>query len=321
MRFARRSLLAAFALIALPFSTAQAQEKLPVVASFSILGDLVSEVGGERVAVKTLVGANGDAHVYQPKPGDARALAEAKLIFVNGLDFESWMPRLLRSSGTKAPVVSASDGIDVLSAEKDHDHGHEHDHKHDHAHDHKHDHDHHHHGPNDPHAWHDIDAVKIYVRNIAEALAKEDAAGAEIYAANAARYIAQLQALQAETAAAFAAIPQADRRIITSHDAFGYLARAYGLEIFSPVGISTEDEPTPADLARLIKQVREEQVRAVFVENIADRRIIDQIARETGAKVGGRLYSDALSAADGPAPTTLALMRHNATTIVEALKR
>lgn len=317
MTIARRSLLLGLALFAIS-SGAQAQEKLPVVASFSILGDVVNEIGGERVAVRTLVGPNGDAHVYQPTPADARALAQAKLVVVNGLDFESWMPRLLRSSGTKAPVIAASDGIAVLAAEEEHDHA-AHDHKHDHKHNHGHN--HHHHGPNDPHAWHDVEAVKIYARNIAAGLSAADPAGAAFYAENAARYTAELDALQAEIKAAFAEVPKQDRRIITSHDAFGYLARAHDLEILSPVGISTEDEPTPADLARLIAQVREERVRAVFVENIADRRIIEQIARETGATVGGKLYSDALSAADGSASTYVTLMRYNTATIVGALKR
>jgi zinc/manganese transport system substrate-binding protein len=316
MTIARRSLLLGLALFAAA-SGVRAQEKLPVVASFSILGDLVSQVGGDRVAVRTLVGPNGDAHVYQPTPSDARALAEAKLVIVNGLEFEGWMPRLLRSSQTKATMITASEGIQALpSEEAAADEG---DHKHDHAH--KHDHDHHDHGAVDPHAWHSIENVKTYVRNIAAGLSRADAAGASLYAANAERYLAALEALAAETAAAFAAVPKENRRIITSHDAFGYLAATYDLEILSPVGVSTDDEPTPGDLARLIRQVNAENVRAVFVENIADRRIIDQIARETGAKVGGRLYSDALSAADGPASDYIALMRHNVTTIVDALKR
>lgn len=316
MTIARRSLLLGLALFAFG-SAAQAQEKLPVVASFSILGDLVAQVGGERIAVRTLVGPDGDAHVYQPTPADARALAEAKVIVVNGLDFEGWMPRLLKSSGTRASVVTASADIKPIKTE------------HDHAHEEKesggakaaHKHDHHEHGEFDPHAWHDIENVKSYVRVIANALIAADAGGASVYNANAARYLSELDALQTEIATAFDAIPKQDRRIITSHDAFGYLARAYDLEVLSPVGISTEDEPTPADLARLIRQVKDERVRAVFVENIADRRIIDQIARETGATVGGRLYSDALSAADGSAPTYQALMRYNVSTLVAALKR
>jgi zinc/manganese transport system substrate-binding protein len=322
MSLARRFMLLVLALLVA--APAGAAEKLPVVASFSILGDLLAEVGGERVAVTTLVGPNGDAHVYQPSPADARALAAAKLVVVNGLGFEGWMPRLLRASGTTAPVIEAARGIAVLEARGRADHNHDHAHKHDHDHDHKHDHQHahdHDHGPEDPHAWHDIDAVKVYVRNIAEALAAADPAGAAVYAENAARYTEALEALRAELAVAIATVPESERRIITSHDAFGYLARAFAIEILSPVGLSTEAEPTAADLARLIRQMKAQAVRAAFIENIADRRLIDQIVRETGASVGGRLYSDALSGAEGAAPDYLSLMRHNVTTIVAALKR
>jgi zinc/manganese transport system substrate-binding protein len=309
MMFSRRVVTLALAVaIALPMASARAQEKLPVVASFSILGDFVSQVGGDRVAVTVLVGPNGDAHVYQPKPGDARALSDARLIVVNGHDFESWMPRLLRSSGAKALVVEATRGIEMLEADE----AHAHDHGGGHAHD---------HGATDPHAWADIENAKLYVRTIAEALTQVDPAGGAVYAENAARYVAQLDAVAAEAEAAFAAVPPGERRIITSHDAFAYFAKAYDLTILSPSGVNTDAEPTPAAIARLIRQVKDKKVRAVFVENIADRRIVDQIAGETGAKVGGTLYSDALSAADGPAATYIAMVRHNVATIADALKR
>lgn len=297
--------LALGAALALAAATpATAQEKLPVVATFSILGDLVANVGGDRVALTTLVGPDGDAHVYAPTPADARRLAAARLVVVNGLDFEGWMKRLVRASGTKAPTVEATRGITPLEAEEEKGHGHGHGHDH---------------GEHDPHAWQSIANVKVYVTNIRDALAAADPAGKATYEANATAYLARLDALEAEVKAAIARVPEKDRKVITSHDAFGYFEAAYGIEFLAPQGVNTEAEATPKQVARLIQQIRKEGVKAIFVENVTDPRLVKRIGDETGVKIGGALYSDALSGASGPAPTYIDMVRHNVTTLVAAM--
>lgn len=310
----RRALLgglAAGALLAAMPLAAYAQEKLPVVASFSILGDFVREVGGDRVNVTTLVGANGDAHVYSPTPADAKTMAAAKLIVINGLKFEGWMTRLIKSSGAKAAIATATTGITPLEAADDHDHGHAHGKKgHSHGHD---------HGSVDPHAWQNVANAKIYVGNIRDALAKADPAGKDAYETNAARYLAQLDALDGEIKSAIARIPTDRRKAITSHDAFGYFVKAYGIQFIAPQGVSTEAEASARDVARIIRQVKAEKVPAVFLENVTNPRLAEQIARESGAKVGGRIYSDALSDASGPAGTYIRMMKHSISEIEKAL--
>jgi zinc/manganese transport system substrate-binding protein len=325
----RRLLLASAATLALALP-AVAQEKLNVVATFSILGDIVAEVGGERVTVTTLVGPDGDAHVFQPAPADAQAVAGADVIVANGLGFEGWMERLVEASGTAAALVTASEGITPIAyGEKDHDHadhaGHDHDHDHDHAHDHDHDHaaeaGHagHDHGAFDPHAWQSVTNVALYVVNIERGLAAADPEGAETFRANAQAYLAQLDALDAEIRAAVAALSPDRRTVVTSHDAFGYFAADYGLTFLAPQGVSTEAEASAQDVAALITQIRDAGIAAVFVENIADRRLLDQIASETGAAIGGTLYSDALWGPEGPAATYLDMMRHNLGQLTAAL--
>jgi len=278
---------------------AVAQQPLRVVASFSILGDMVKNVGGEHVTVATIVGPDGDAHVYEPKPSDAKNLAEAQILFVNGLEFEGWLARLVAASGFKGTHVVATQGITpIVFDEEDDDHDHDHD---DDDHDHDHDHDHHH-GSQDPHAWQDL------------SLAQQD------YRARAQSYNAQLAALDADIKARAANIPPAQRKVVTSHDAFGYFAQAYDIQFLAAAGISSQSEPSAQALARLIDRIRAENIRAVFVENITSPRLIEQIARETGAKVGGVLYSDALSA-QPPAHTYLGMMRWNAEQILSTLGR
>jgi zinc/manganese transport system substrate-binding protein len=275
-----------------------AQEKLPVVASFSILGDFVREIGGERVAVALLVGPDGDAHVYSPTPADAKTVAGAKLVVVNGLKFEGWLTRLVKSSGTKATIATAATGITPLKMADDHGHGH---------------------GGEDPHAWQSVANAKLYVGNVRDALIAADPAGKATYEANAAAYLTKLDVLESEIKAAVARIPADRRKAITSHDAFGYFAKAYGIEFIAPQGVSTEAEASAKDVGRIIRQIKTQKVPAVFLENITNPRLAEQIARESGAKIGGRLYSDALSAADGPAGTYIAMMKHNISQIEKAL--
>jgi zinc/manganese transport system substrate-binding protein len=272
---------------------AQNADKLKVVATFSILGDMVRNVGGERVAVATLVGPNGDAHVYSPTPADGRRLTEAKIVFTNGLKFEGWIDRLVKSSGTRAEKIEAAKGVKPL---KSNDEGHGHDHGN---------------GGFDPHAWQSIGNAKIYVANIRDALIAADEAGKATYEANAASYLERLDEVEAEVKGLVARIPPERRRIITSHDAFRYFEEAYGIDFVSPQGVSTESEASAKDVARIIQQIRRETITAVFVENVSDARLMERIAKETGAKVGEKVYSDALSEPNGPAGTYIDMMRHN----------
>ena len=270
------------------YAPAVAQEKLKVVATFSILADFVKNVGGERVAVSALVGPNGDAHVYQPTPGDAKTLGDAKVVVTNGLGFEGWINRLVKASGTKAPMIVATKGIKPRRAEDDHGHG-----------------------DADPHAWQSVANAKRYVENIRDALVAADPAAKDVYEANAAAYAAKLDALDAEVKAAIEKIPTDRRRIITTHDAFGYFAAAYGVTFVAPQGVSTEAEVSAKDVARIITQIRKLKIPAVFLENVTDKRLLERIGAESGARIGGTLYSDALTDEKGPAPTYIDLMRHN----------
>ena len=274
------------------------KDRIKVVASFSILGDLVKNVGGDRIELATLVGPNGDAHVFSPTPADAKTLGAAKVVFVNGLGLEGWMTRLVKASGTKAPTIVASLGIRPRQME-DEDHPGK--------------------AVTDPHAWQSIANAKIYVANIREALSKVDPAGKSAYASNANAYLAKLDALEKEVRAAIAKIPADHRKIITTHDAFGYFGAAYGMAFIAPEGISTDAEPSAKDVAKIIAQIRKQKIPAVFMENIADPRMMQQIAKESGAKIGGTLYSDALSKPDGPAGSYLDMMRNNVRELSKAL--
>jgi zinc/manganese transport system substrate-binding protein len=295
----RRNVLLLAGLAAVLSATpALAQGKIKAVASFSVLGDLVKNVGGDRIELATLVGPNGDAHVFSPTPGDARTLGAAKVVFVNGLGLEGWMTRLVKASGTKAPMVVASLGVKPLKMEDEGHPGKE---------------------VTDPHAWQSIANAKIYVANIRAALSKVDPAGASAYASNANAYLAKLDALEKEVRAAIAKIPADHRKIITTHDAFGYFRAAYGMEFISPEGVSTDAEPSAKDVAKIIGQIRKQKIPAVFMENIADPRMMQQIAKESGAKIGGTLYSDALSKPDGPAGSYIDMMRNNVREFSKAL--
>lgn len=300
------TLLAASLAPGLAMAQAAPAKPLEVVASFSILADLVKQVAKDRAQVVSLVGPNGDAHVYQATPTDAKKVKDANLVVVNGLGFETFMPRLIKSSGSKAPVVTASTGVKPLKEAGGHGHGHSHGHSHG--------------GGNDPHAWQSVEAVKLYVGNIRDGLIKADPAGEAAYRANAAAYLAELTALKTELETTFAALPKERRVAVTSHDALSYFAKEFGFTLEAVQGLSTEAEPSAKDVARIIRLVREKKARAVFVENMSSPRIAEQIAKESGAKLGGSLFSDALSDEKGAAPTYIAMMRHNAKTLVEALK-
>ena len=284
--------------------------KTKVVASFTILTDFAKVVAGERAEVKSLVGPDSDAHVYRPTPADARTVKDAQLVIVNGLGFEGFMTRLVKSSGTKAAIVTATTGVTAMKAEAEED-GHGHGAKERHGQD---------HGKLDPHAWQSIEAAKIYIANIRDGLIKVDPAGKDAYAANAAAYTAELDKLKAEITSALATIPQEKRIAITSHDALAYFGREFAFTLEAVQGVSTEGEPSAKDVARIIRLAKEHKARAVFVENMTNPRIAEQIAREAGAKLGGKLFSDALSDEKGEAPTYMAMMRHNAKMLIEALR-
>ena len=295
-----------------------AEQPIPVVATFSILGDMVERIGGEHIALTTLVGPEGDTHVYQPTPKAARSVAEADLLFMNGLEFEGWLERLAEAASFDGAMVVATTGVVPIAFEEheDDDHG-EHDDHDDHK-DHD-DHAGHDHGTFDPHAWQSLDNAVIYANNIAAGLAQADPANASEYYTNRAVFVAEIVALKSDIDAMMAALPADKRTVVTPHDAFGYFAEAYDLTFEAPQGMSTESEVSAADVAALITQIRRERISAVFIESITDNRMMEQIANETGATIGGTLYSDALSGETGPASTYLDMMRHNATTLSDAL--
>jgi len=269
------------------------QGPIQVVATFSVLGDLVKNVGGDRVNVIALVGPNGDIHVYSPTPADARAIATARAVVVNGLGLEAWLDRLIAVSGA-APVIVASAGINPRHTARDAARGRGSDQT-----------------TIDPHAWQSVANAEIYVANIRDGLSRADPAGKDSYDANARSYLAKLDALETEVRQAIGKIPADRRKIITTHAAFGYFGDKYGIEFIAPEGITTDVAPSVQDVAAIIAQVKRQKIPAVFIENITDPRLMRQIASETGATIGGTLYSDALSGPDGPASTYIDMMRHN----------
>lgn len=274
-------------------AVAQAQpQKLRVVASFSILGDMVKQVGGDAIELTTLVGPNGDVHAYTPTPADAKKLAGAQLLFINDLGFEPWLSKFVASSSFRGVTAPATKDVMPIIIT----------------------------GVTDPHAWQDLANAKFYIDNIRDELIRADKANAALYQANAARYLQQTQELDSWIRTQIAALPQGQRRVITSHNAFGYFAKAYGVTFISAQPYSTQGEPSAGDIARLIDQVRLQKVKTLFMENITDPRLLWQLERDTGAKIGGTLYSDALSEEGGNAPTYLALMKHNAQQLIAAMK-
>jgi zinc/manganese transport system substrate-binding protein len=272
------------------------QDRLRAVVTFSILGDFARNVGSERVAIATLVGPNGDVHVYAPSPGDVMKIAAANIVLVNGLGLEGWIDRLIVASATRASIVVASQGITPRIGARSSDRN-----------------------VSDPHAWQSVANAKIYTENIGDGFIAADRSGEKEYQINAAAYLAKLDALDDEIKAAIAAIPAARRKVITSHYAFGYFADEYGIEFIAPEGVSTDAEPSARDVAKLIEQIRREKITALFLENVSDPRLLQRIAAETGVQIGGKLYSDALSAPDGPAASYIEMMRSNVRELTRAL--
>ncbi len=312
----RRLLLSALLPLALAAPShrgqAQAGGGPTVVASFSILGDMVREVGGERVTLRVIAGPDADAHDFQARPSDAVAMRGAGLLVRNGLGFDPWFDRLARAAAAGVPMVTATEGITPRSMEGGH---------------------HHHHGTErrtqhavpprrvaDPHAWQDLAHGQHYVRAIAAGLAAVDPAGAEAYRRNAEATIRRLASLDAWVRTEVATVPPARRKVVTAHDAFGYFGAAYGIEFLAPQGLSTSAEPSAAEVARLIRQIRAEGITAVFVETMTSPATIERLAREAGVRIRGRLYADALSPPDGPAPTYEAMIRHNVGLMVPAMR-
>ncbi|MBI6852784.1 metal ABC transporter substrate-binding protein [Pseudomonas lijiangensis] len=293
----RLMMLSSMAAIALSAFASLAQAKpLEAVASFTVIADMVSNVGGERVHVTSLIGPNGDPHVYEPTPRDAQALKSADLTFVSGLHLEGWMDRLIKASGYKGQPVVLSEGIKTRYMQED--------------------------GKliTDPHAWNSAANGVIYVRNIMAALKKADPEGASVYEANGQRYIVQLQQLDLYARDQIQSVPESKRKILTSHDAFGYFGDAYGVTFLSPLGFSTESEASAADVAKLIRQIKSEHVTAYFFENSGDPRLVKQIADASGAQPGGELYVEALSPPDGPAASYVQMFRYNVDKLTAAMK-
>ena len=285
----RRILLASSLAISLLASThAIAADKIAVTASFSILGDLVRAVGGERVTVTTLVGPNEDAHVFEPKPADAKTIVRTQLLVTNGLGFEPWATKLAKSAGYQGATVVATAGVKTR--------------------------------PSDPHAWQNPNNVGVYVRNIAAGLAKVDTSGAAIYQANADAYVKELQTLDAWAKAQFADILVVKRKVITSHDAFGYFGAHYQITFIAPQGVNTEAEPSAKQVAQLIKQIQREKIKAIFVENMSNPKLLAQISKDASATIGASLYADALSGPDQPGATYLQMMRHNVTQLAAGMR-
>lgn len=296
-----RKLFSAIALALSFFALPLHAAPLKVVASFSILGDMVKQVGGDLVDVETLVGPDGDAHVFQPTPADGKKVSGAAIVFINGLGFEGWMERLTTSADYKGKIVVASKGLTSTRTMTEEE------------------------GSEaktitDPHAWQSLTNGRLYIKNIAAALSEADAAHAAQYNANAATVDKELAALDGWVKSEIATVPATKRKVITSHDAFGYFSGAYHVTFVAPVGISTEAEPSAKGMKQLITQLKQEGVKAIFFENMASEKVVKQLASEANVTVGPALYADALSAKDGPAPTYQAMFKYNVSKLVQGMK-
>ena len=301
----RRVLLASLpGVLAMP---ALAQAAMPVVASFSILADITRAVGGGRIAVTSLAPIGIDLHHFQPRPSEAQGVSTARVFVINGLGLEGWAERLAGAGGFKGTGVVASKGVKVLSAGHGHGHhGHGHGHSHGKA-------------EADPHCWQDVANVRVYVANIRDGLTLADPGGKAVYAEQADAYLRRLTALDAEIKGMIAPIPRDRRRIVTSHDAFRYYADAYEVDFLAPMGMSAEAEPSARAFAALIAQIKKEHIRALFLERGMSPRLMEQLVRETGVKIGGTLYADTLSGPNEAAGTYIEMMRANTKAIVAAL--
>lgn len=297
----RAALAMAAAALAAPPGSLRAQERarLPVVASFSILGDMVRQIAGDGVALRVLAGPDTDAHAFQPRPSDAEAVRGAAVVVRNGLGFEPWLDRLLRSAGHRGVVVTASDGVAPIQASSGHGHGH---------------------GATDPHAWQDVGRARAYVARIGEGLADADPPRAAAWREAAAAYDSRLEALDRHVRERIAEVPPERRVVVTSHDAFGYFGAAYGVRFLAPQGIATGSQPSAAQVAALLRQIRAERVTAVFIDGPGSQAVMERLAREAGVRPRGRLYADTLSAPDGPAPTYEAMQRHNVGLLVAGMR-
>jgi len=296
--FSRRLLLSAALPALLAASTVPASaETLKVVASFTVLADVVKQVGGDHVSVTSLVGPNGDPHEFEPSPADAKHLKAAQVTFVSGEGLEGWMDRLITASGYKGTPVTASEGINTRTMEED--------------------------GKTvtDPHVWNSPVNVKIWVANIEKALSSADPADAAAFKANAERYTKTLDELDAYAHKKFDGVADDHRKVLTSHDAFGYFGREYKVSFLAPLGVSTETEASAADVAKLIEQIKAEHVKTYFFENSNDPRLVKQVAKATGAEPGGELYVESLSDAKGPAPTYEKMFRYNVDQIATAMAK
>lgn len=327
MIYRRRLLLSVISVLTLgsvSHTLAADTAPLRVVTTFSILGDMVSRIGGEHIVLTTLVGPGGDAHVYRPTPAAARAMSEADILVVNGLEFEGWLERLVDASDFDGIQVVATTAIEPMRYQEieheDHSEGgHENEKNDDHDDDEHAGHENHDHGTFDPHAWQSLNNAVAYVDSITAGLATTRPESASAFYLNRATYVDEIQALNVDIRALMETLPDDARTVVTSHDAFQYFGRDYNLTFLAPQGLSTDSEASAKDVASLIRQMRAEGIDAAFVENIADPRLLEQIVNETGANIGGTLYPGALSGPDGPAPTYLQMMRHNATTLATAL--
>ncbi|CAN7198715.1 metal ABC transporter solute-binding protein, Zn/Mn family [Neorhizobium tomejilense] len=294
----RRLLLSAAIPALMAFSAVPAfADTLKVVASFTVLGDVVSQVGGKHVKVTTLVGPNGDPHEFEPSPTDAKNLKAAQVAFVSGEGLEGWMDRLITASGYKGKPVVVSEGVNTRTMDED--------------------------GKTvtDPHVWNSPVNVKVWVANIEKALSEADPADAGAFKANAEAYLQKLDAMNAYAHSKFDAVPADRRKVLTSHDAFGYFGREYNVSFLAPLGLSTETEASAADVAKLIEQIKAAGVKTYFLENSNDPRLVKQIAKATAAQPGGELYVESLSDAKGPAPTYEKMFRYNVDQIAAAMAK
>jgi zinc/manganese transport system substrate-binding protein len=268
---------------------------IQVVASFSILGDLVKQVGRDKVEVKTIVGRNGDSHMYEPTPMDVQQMSVADIVFINGLGFEGWIERLIKASGFRGPIIVVGKNIHprlVFEGRL----------------------------VEDPHAWHSIPNAIVYIHNICDALVSKDPCHKVFYEKNAADTIQRFNKIDSEVRQRLSRIPPKHRKVITAHDAFGYFGNSYGIEFLAPIGTNTESEPCAKDMVKLIEAIKRYGVKTIFLENITNPKLIQQLAHETKATVGAVLYSDALSTVEGPASTYEAMMRHNFERFIEAME-
>ncbi len=286
--------LSLIALLSLVLSNTSTAQKKVVISSASMIWDMVDNIAGDKIENRLIVPIGGDPHTYSPTPRDAQKVASSDLIFINGLTFEGWITELIENSGTKGKTITVTEGLTPIASSQ-------------------------YKNAYDPHAWMDLAKAQTYITNILQGLIEIDPVNKGYYEENYRNYSQELKDLDAYISKRILEIPEEKRLIVTSHDAFSYYGKRYGLDVQGIIGISTESEAQTSDIVRISNSIKSSGVPAIFVESTINPKLIKQIATDNGVAIGGSLYADSIGEKGSNGSTYLKMMKSNTDVIVDAL--